>query len=120
MRTIHWQPDALNVELSGMEKFEALAGHFRIPYENIAQGLMGVEVPDHLLRLGGTSLGSLKEGHFEAMGLWYFLSFRHPEHVVTLELKNFKIGHHRYAAAAIEVEDPDTFLKELQLHLVSA
>lgn len=117
MRVVNVVEDHIEIVLTGLAKAGALQGRIEIPYANIARVDDHLVVPHHMLRLGGTSLGPIQEGHFESAGLWYFLSFEHPDRVVTIQLKDFRLGRHPYQAVAVGAENPAGLKAEIDVHL---
>lgn len=113
MRHIELLDDHIRITLTGLTKIGALQGHLTIPYENIVHVHDHLEVPRNLLRVGGTALGSIQEGHYIGTDGWYFLSYENPTHVVTLDLANFRLGRQTYVAVAIEVDNPDEVAKNI-------
>ncbi len=108
MRHIELQDHQLVITLTGLTMLEALQGRLVIPYGAIARVHSRLRVPPRLLRVGGATIGTIHEGHYVGDKGWYFLSYENPEHVITLDLKNFYIGRHLYVSIAVEVTDPNT------------
>ena len=119
MRRITLADETLDITLTGVTMLEALQSHVSIPYANIKAVYDGLNISTPLLRLGGTAIGDIHEGHFYGDGGWYFLSYEHPDLVVTVELTNFHLGRQHYVAVAIEAENPQEFACQLRKRLRS-
>ncbi len=107
----------MDIVLSGLVKVSALQSRITVPYSNIVSVDDYLSVPEHLLRLAGISLGPIEEGHFMSGGFWYFLSFERPDHVVTINLKNYQIGRNAYQAIALESDRPADLKRLIEVHL---
>lgn len=116
MRRIELEEQQLVIQLTGLTMVEALQGRLVIPYANIIQVHQALVVPP-LLRVGGTTLGPMHEGHYVGDQGWYFLSYEDPSRVVTLDLHEYHLGRQLYKGVAIEVDDPETFAEALQNRL---
>lgn len=117
MRRIELGTDRVVIALTGLTMLEAWQGRLVIPYANILRVYAHLHIPPHLLRVGGTTLGTLHEGHYVGDRGWYFLSYENPERVLTLDLDEFRLGHQQYAAVAIEVDDPVTLAQAVTRRL---
>ncbi|NMP24538.1 hypothetical protein [Sulfobacillus harzensis] len=73
MRRVELGDEALIIQLTGLTMLEALQGRLVIPYEQIAVVHDSLVIPP-LLRVGGTTLGPIHEGHYVGDQGWYFLS----------------------------------------------
>lgn len=105
-RRIEIGKECIVIHLTGVTSIAALKRTLEIPYASIVQ--VAREVPNRasLIRLGGTSVGDIQEGHFWHGEHWYFLSYEHPEQVVCLTLNDFTIGHRVYKVVAFGAEHP--------------
>jgi hypothetical protein len=117
MRTVSLGDSELEIVLTGLIKVGALQGKIAVPYADIVSVDDYLSVPQHLMRLAGISMGPIEEGHFIAGGFWYFLSYEHPDHVVTINLKGYRIGRSSYQAIALEAEHPADMKKMIESHL---
>jgi len=113
MRRVELKDTHLEITLSGITMLEALQGRLIVPYVNIVDVHPQLRVPDNLLRVGGTALGLVHEGHFVGANGWYFLSYEHFDRVITLDLNDFHLGRQIYHGIAIEVDDPETMCQSL-------
>lgn len=119
MRRVDLHHDNLVITLSGLTMLEALQGKLVIPYRHIIHVHARLRIPPRLLRVGGTTLGAIHEGHYIGEHGWYFLSYEHPDHIVTLDLDSFYLGRQPYLAVAIEVDDPETLAEAITQRMTS-
>lgn len=117
MRRVELGDQSVKITLTGLTMVEALQGRIEIPYGNISTVHPQLRVPPHLLRVGGTSLGPMQEGHYVGDSGWYFLSYENPDRVLTLNLDGFYLGRQPYCAVAIEVDDPETMAEAIRNRL---
>ena len=106
MRRVELTDQTVEIVLTGLTMLEAMQGRLSIPYNKITAVHPRLNMPPNLLRLGGTSIGSIQEGHYLGDRGWYFLSYENPDRVVTLELDDFHLGRQPYHGVAVEVPDP--------------
>lgn len=114
MRRVELTDEAVEVVLTGLTMLEAMQGRLSIPYNKITGVHPTLATPDNLLRLGGTGIGPIQEGHYIGDRGWYFLSYENPDRVVTLDLDNFHLGRHPYYGVAVEVADPEVMAQEIR------
>lgn len=119
MRRIELQPDNIEIVLTGLTMIGALQGRLVIPYANIRAVYPALHLPPGLLRMGGTAIGPIHEGHYIGEGGWYFLSYENANRVMTLILEGFRLGRLPYLGIAIEVDDPPS-MASLVLSRLSA
>jgi hypothetical protein len=119
MRRIELQPDSIEIVLTGLTMIGALQGRLVIPYANIRAVYPELHLPPRLLRMGGTSIGPIHEGHYIGEGGWYFLSYENANRVMTLDLEGFRLGRLSYLGIAIEVDDPASMAASLAARLVA-
>lgn len=76
---------------------------------------MSIGAPDlnSLIRLGGTAIGEVQEGHFWHGEDWYFLSYEHSDRVIRLTLNGYYIGDRLYKVVAVGVDDPNGIKKKI-------
>lgn len=118
MRRVELHQDTIEVILTGLTMLEAMQGRLSIPYGTIRTVHPKLNVRRHLLRMGGTSIGPIQEGHYiDGEGGWYFLSYENPDRVITLELDGFRLGRQPYLAVAVEVDDPASMTEAIQTRL---
>jgi hypothetical protein len=117
LRRIALNDEALEIVLTGLTMLGAFTSRVVIPYRHIETVWSRLRVPPRLLRLGGTSIGPIHEGHYLGEDGWYFLSYENPDRVITLDLRDFRWGRHLYCGAAIEVDDPVTMAAAIKERL---
>ncbi|GMA58009.1 hypothetical protein C7445_11610 [Alicyclobacillus sacchari] len=105
-RKIELGEDALTIRLSGMTSIAALKRKIVIPYKFIARVDTAAPNLQSLIRLGGTSIGDIQEGHFWHGEDWYFLSYEHPDKVISLTLNDYYIGDRLYKVIVVGVDSP--------------
>lgn len=120
MRRVELHEDTLEIVLTGLTRLEAMQGRLSIPYANIRAVHPRLRARPNLLRVGGTAIGPIQEGHYiDDRGDWYFLSYENPSHVVTIELDDFHLGRQHYCAIAVEVDDPLSMTEAIKNRLAS-
>lgn len=105
-RTIELGEDALTIRLSGLTSIAAFKRKIVIPYKFIAKVDTVAPNLQSLIRLGGTSIGDIQEGHFWHGEDWYFLSYEHPDKVISLTLNDYYIGDRLYKVIVVGVDNP--------------
>lgn len=106
MRRVELTDTTVEIVLTGLTMLEAMQGRLSIAYSKIAAIHPYLNLPANLLRLGGTAIGPMQEGHYLGDHGWYFMSYENPNRVVTLELDRFYLGRQPYHGVAVEVADP--------------
>jgi len=105
-RTIELGEDALTIRLSGLTSIAAFKRKIVIPYKFIARVETVAPNLQSLIRLGGTSIGDIQEGHFWHGEDWYFLSYEHPDKIISLTLNDYHIGDRLYKVIVVGVDSP--------------
>ncbi|WP_067929171.1 hypothetical protein [Alicyclobacillus shizuokensis] len=105
-RKIELGEDALTIRLSGLTSIASFKRKIVIPYEFIAKVDTVAPNLQSLIRLGGTSIGDIQEGHFWHGEDWYFLSYEHPDKVISLTLNDYYIGDRLYKVIVVGVDSP--------------
>jgi hypothetical protein len=116
-RTIELGEDVLTVHLSGLTSIAAFKRKIVIPYQFISKVETAPPNLQSLIRLGGTSIGDIQEGHFWHGGDWYFLSYEHPDKVISLTLNGFHIGDRLYKVIVLGVENPQEMKTMIEARL---
>lgn len=105
-RIIELGEDALTIRLSGLTSIAAFKRKIVIPYKFIVKVDTVAPNLQSLIRLGGTSIGDIQEGHFWHGEDWYFLSYEHPDKVISLTLNDYYIGDRLYKVIVVGVDSP--------------
>jgi hypothetical protein len=105
--------DTLHLHVMGMDKFWALKSRLSIPLAHITAIRTDGEVVKkwwHGLKLPGSNIpGVLTAGTFYQDGKRLFWDIHHPKEAVIVSL-----NHESYDELVIEVENPESFVKEVQ------
>lgn len=120
MRRVELHDETVEIVLTGLTMLEAMQGRFSIPYTTIRGVHAALNMPPNLLRLGGTAIGPIQEGHYIGDRGWYFLSYENPDRVVTLDLEDYHVGRQLYCGVAVEVADPETMAEAIRNRLPTA
>jgi hypothetical protein len=103
----------LVLHIEGMDKLWAFKSQLSIPLQNITGVRLDEEVVAewiHGIRMLGTSVpGVIAAGTFYQDGKRVFWDVHYPKRAVVISL-----AHEFYNELIIEVEDPDTFVTNLQ------
>jgi len=106
----------LHLEVEGMDKVWALKSQLSIPLSHITAVRIDTEVVHqwwHGLRLPGSNIpGVITAGTFYQDGKRIFWDIHHPEKAVIISL-----NHETYDELVIEVEDPESFVMEIQARI---
>ncbi|GMA58013.1 hypothetical protein C7445_11614 [Alicyclobacillus sacchari] len=105
-RTIELGEDTLAIRLSVLTSIASFKRKIVIPYKFIARVETVAPNLQSLIRLGGTSIGDIQEGHFWHGEDWYFLSYEHPDKVISLTLNDYYIGDRLYKVIVVGVDSP--------------
>jgi hypothetical protein len=105
--------DTLHLHVEGLDKLWAFKSELAIPLRHIAGVRTDAELTKkwfHGLKWPGTSVpGVITAGTFYHDGKRTFWDIHHPEQAVVITLAD-----ESYNELVIEVEDPDTFVANLQ------
>ncbi|WAH37285.1 hypothetical protein [Alicyclobacillus dauci] len=110
--------DCVTVHLTGLTSVAALKRNIEIPYKHIVHVSTAAPDPTSLMRLGGTAIGDIQEGHFWHGEDWYFLSYEHPDKVICLTLTGYYIGDRLYKVVAVGVGNPQVMKREIEARIV--
>jgi hypothetical protein len=115
MRRIELGESSLEIVLTGLTMIEAMQSRLSIPYAHIDRVLPHLAVRPNLLRMSGTAIGPIQEGHYiDGQGGWYFLSYENADRVITIELNGFRLGKELYRAVVLEVDEPQSMAEAIQ------
>lgn len=94
------------VHLTGLTSLASFKRNLEIPFTSILHVSIGAPNLNSLIRMGGTALGDIQEGHYYHGEDWYFLLYEHSDKVACLTLNGYYIGDRLYKVIAVGVDDP--------------
>jgi hypothetical protein len=105
--------DTLHLYVEGMDKVWAFKSQLSIPLEHITAIRVDGEIVKrwfHGLKMPGTSIPYvITAGTYYQDGKRIFWDIHHPKEAVVISL-----DHEKYNELVVEVEDPGSFVKEVQ------